>query len=128
MRELKYWFHHYELWDLRQVNYIYFSLFTALPAAHGGSQARGSIRPAPAGLHHSHSSARSEQNLGTMLSLQQRQLLNPLSKARDQTRILMETMSGFSPTELQQELPFPIFRVLISYRDCYCDVIIMIVQ
>ena len=31
MRELKYWFHHYELWDLRQVNYIYFSLFTALP-------------------------------------------------------------------------------------------------
>ena len=35
-------------------------LFRALPEAHGSSHARGQIRAAAAGLHHSHSNARSE--------------------------------------------------------------------
>ena len=36
---------------------------------------------------------------------QQHQILNPLSEARDGTRILMDTLSGFQPAELQWELP-----------------------
>ena len=47
-------------------NFIY--LFTALlfmtaPAAYGGPQARGRIRATAAGLHHSHSNARSDPHL-----------------------------------------------------------------
>ena len=53
-------------------NCFYFLLiyFRATPVAYGVSQARGRIRAAATGLHHS--------------SLQC-QILNPLSKARDQT-------------------------------------------
>ena len=48
--------------------YIYlsifiFCLFKAAPKAHGGSQARGLIGTTAAGLHHSHSNARSELHL-----------------------------------------------------------------
>ena len=43
-------------------------------------------------------------------SLWQPGIFNPLSKARDQTRILTETTSGpYAPTEPQRELP----RVLV---------------
>ena len=56
--------------------FFLFCLFKATPMAYGGSQARGPIGAAAAGLHH---------------SSQQRQILNPLSKARDRTRILMDT-------------------------------------
>ena len=37
--------------------------FGAKPAAHGGSQARGLTEATAAGLHHSHSNARSELHL-----------------------------------------------------------------
>ena len=37
--------------------------FSATPAAYGGSQARGQIRSVAAGLHHSHSNARSKSPL-----------------------------------------------------------------
>ena len=43
---------------------FYFCLsFRAVPTAYGGSQARGRIGAAATGLHHSHSSARSEMHL-----------------------------------------------------------------
>ena len=58
--------------------YLFFLLFRAAPAAHGGSQARGRFGATAAGLHRSHSN-------GSW----QRQGLNPLSEARNQTRILM---------------------------------------
>ena len=45
------------------------------PTAYGGSQARGPIRAAATGLHH---------------SSQQCQILNPMNEARDQTCILMD--------------------------------------
>ena len=38
-------------------------LFRAAPAAYGGSQARAQIGAVAAGLHHSHSNARSEPRL-----------------------------------------------------------------
>ena len=55
---------------------IYLLLFRATPAAHGNIQARNQIRAAAAGLNH---------------SSQQRWIINPLSEARDQTHILMDT-------------------------------------
>ena len=51
-------------------------------------QACGQIGAEAAGLHHSHSNARSEQHLQPTPQLT---TLNPLSQARDQTQILMDT-------------------------------------
>ena len=53
-----------------------FCLFRAVPTAYGGSQAKGQIGAAAASLPH---------------SSQHHRILNPLSKARDRTRILMDT-------------------------------------
>ena len=43
--------------------FFFFLLFRDVPAAHGGSQARGQIRAIAAGLRHSHSNAGSEHCL-----------------------------------------------------------------
>ena len=61
-----------------------FCLFRATPIAHGSSQARGRIRAVAAGLCQSHSHARSKLHLDLHHSSPQRQILNPLSEARDQ--------------------------------------------
>ena len=42
--------------------FVFFN-FRDAPAAHGGSQARGQIGAVAAGLHHSHSNARSDLHL-----------------------------------------------------------------
>ena len=55
---------------------FFFFLFRAASAAYGSSQASGQIRAVATGLHH---------------SLRQCLILNPLSKARDRTHILMDT-------------------------------------
>ena len=67
--------------------YLLFCLLRATPAAHGGSQARGPIGAAVASLHHSHSNPSHICNLHH--SSWQCQILNPLRKAKDQTRNLM---------------------------------------
>ena len=51
-----------------QIQYVFllfvrFCLFRAIPAAYGGSQARGRIGAVASGLHHSHSNARCEPRL-----------------------------------------------------------------
>ena len=56
-------------------------LFRAAPEAHGGSQARAQIRAVAAGLCHSHI-------CNLYHSSRQRQILNPLSEARDRTCIV----------------------------------------
>ena len=43
--------------------FFFFSLFRAVPVAHGGCQARGQIGAVAANLHHDHSNARSEPRL-----------------------------------------------------------------
>ena len=62
-------------------------IFTATPAAYGGSQARGRIRATAASLHHSHSNAGSEPHLRSIPQLTR--ILESLSRARDQTHNLM---------------------------------------
>ena len=54
--------------------YYYFFLFRVAPVAYGATQARGLIGATDVGLHH---------------SSRQCQILNPLSKVRDQTCNLM---------------------------------------
>ena len=75
--------------------FFFFFLFRATPTAHGSSQARDQIGPAAASLHHSHSDPGSKPRLQpTPYSSWQHRILNPLGEARDQTYILMDTMSG----------------------------------
>ena len=44
-------------------DFFFFAFFRAMPSTHGSFQARGRIRAAAAGLHHSHSNAGSELHL-----------------------------------------------------------------
>ena len=66
-----------------------FCLFRDTPATYGGSQARGRIRAAAAGLRQSHSNVGSEPPVQPTPQLTQCWILDPLSKARDRTRNLM---------------------------------------
>ena len=68
-----------------------FCLFRAAPAAHGSSQARSRIRATAASL-------RPKHNLNYHLhhSSQQRQILNLLSEARDQTCVFTDTSWVFT--------------------------------
>ena len=68
--------------------FVIYCLFKASPVAYGSSQARGRIRDVAAGLHHSHSNVGSKLHLHH--SSRQCQILNPLSKAGDRTRVLMD--------------------------------------
>ena len=63
----------------------------AAPAPYGGSQPRGRIGAAALSPHHSHSHTRSKLPLQPHHSSPQCQILHPLSEARDQTRVLMDT-------------------------------------
>ena len=60
------------------------------PIAYVGSQAKGGIRAATAGLHRSHINAGSELHLQSAPQLKAMLDPNPLSKAKDQTCILMD--------------------------------------
>ena len=74
-------------WEL--LLFFIFCLFRATPTAYGSSQAMGQIRAVAAGLHHSHSNARSEPRLWSRPQLHQ--ILNPLREAGDWTHVLMDT-------------------------------------
>ena len=71
--------------DLQQG--FFFCFFTA----YGSSQERGQMGATAASLHHSHGNTRSEPHLDLHHSSQQHRIPDPLSKARDQTSILMDT-------------------------------------
>ena len=74
------------------VNYIPFFLFTATPTAYGTPWARIQIRVAVA-VYTTAKATRDPRRICNLChSLWQCQILNPLSKARDGTHILKETM------------------------------------
>ena len=68
----------------RRISFFFF-LFREAAAAYGNSQAGVKL----------------ELQLKPVQQTQQGQILNPLSKARDRTWILMDTMLGSEPTEPQ---------------------------
>ena len=71
-------------------NFIHiYIFFRATLATYRSSQSRGQIRAAAADLHHSHSNVGSKPCLRP--TPQERWILNPLSEARDQTHVLMDT-------------------------------------
>ena len=66
----------------------------ATPIAYGSSRASGGIGAASEAYTTAMATLDSSRNCNLHHSLPQRRILNPLSVARDQTPILMETMSG----------------------------------
>ena len=100
--------------------YYYLLLFCrAAPMAYGNFQARSQIGAVAAGLRHSHSHANSTPVPSQVWDLhygsQQCWILNPLSKARDRTRILMDTSLDhycWATGELHQ-------IVLLTFH-CFC--------
>ena len=72
--------------------FVFLLFLWAAPAAYGGSQARGLIRAVATGLRQSHSNAGSEPICNLHHSSRQHRILNPLSKARDWTLVLMDSL------------------------------------
>ena len=70
-------------------HFILFCLFRDTPATYGGFQVRGGMGAVAAGVHHSHSMPNPSSFYDLHHSSEQHGILNPLSKARDQTCILM---------------------------------------
>ena len=67
---------------------LFFAFFRAATIAYASSQARGQTGATTAGLCHSH--AGSELHLCPTAQLRATKIHHPLSKAKDQTRILMD--------------------------------------
>ena len=81
-----------------------FFFFMPTPAAHGSFRARGRMGAAAAGYATATAMWERSRICDLHHSLQQRQILPPLSKARDRTHFLTEITSGLSPTEPQRNL------------------------
>ena len=84
--------------------------------AHGSSHVRGQIRATAVAYIPDTATWDPSHIWNLCRGLQQRQILNPLSEARDQTRILTDTMSGSSPPEPQHKL-LQFFNILTN--DCF---------
>ena len=91
--------------------FFLFLLLRTTPKAYGGSQARGPIGAVAASLHHSHTGSKPH----LWPTWQQHQILNPLSKARVQTCILMDTSWVCYPLSRDGEL-LPLFPFVPFYR------------
>ena len=76
---------------LYQCSILVCLLFRAVPMAYGSSLARSQIGATTPGLHHSHSNPDPSHIYELHCSSSQYCILNLLSEARDQTRILMHT-------------------------------------
>ena len=71
--------------------FLFLFLFRAIPEACGGSQARGRIGAAAARHNQSHDNVGPKHVCNLYHSSWQHWILNPLSKARNQTHILIDT-------------------------------------
>ena len=94
---------------------FFFFLFIAAPAAYGNSQTRSRIATIAEGYATAMAMHDPSHICDLCHSLQQCQILNPLSEARDQTLTLPNTMLGSQPTEPQGEIPIehlsPIYQL-----------------
>ena len=88
---------------------IYLFIFMAAPMVYGSSQARGWIGVVAAGLHH---------------KAQQCQILNPPSKARDQTCELV----GFITTEPQWEFQTMHLFIVWFYPNNICWYVLLLLS
>ena len=79
------------LYSFKYYSSYYYCLFRATSTSYGGPQARGRIGAVATGLSHSPSDAGSKLPLWPTPQLRQCWILNPLSEARDQTHVLMDT-------------------------------------
>ena len=90
--------------------------FRAIPVAYGGSHARGQIRAAAAGLHHSHSNAGSKphsQPAPQLMAMPDRLLTHRVRPGIGPTS--SQILVGFITTEPQREL---LYRVLLAKGQC----------
>ena len=92
--------------------FFFFFFFRTAPTTYGGSQARAHTGAAA----EAYATATATPDLSRILDLycssRQHQILNPLNRARDQTRVLMDIVR-FITAELQQELLFFFFLISI---------------
>ena len=90
--------------------------YSASPAAHGSSQARGQNRATAASLHHSHTATLDPSRIcDPYHSLRQLWILNPLIEARDRTHNLVVAMWSSPPTEQLRELKMCFFVCLFNF-------------
>ena len=89
--------------------FILFFLFMAAPEAYGSSQTRGWIGAAVAGCTTATATLDPSCICNLYRSLWQLQILNPLSKARGQTHILMDTRWVFNPLSQSGNSYFVVF-------------------
>ena len=95
--------------------FVCLCLFRATPLAYGSSQARGQVGAAAASLCHSHSNAESKQVCNLHHISQQCWILNPLSKNRDRTRVLMDTSWVHYPWAMMGTPNLEHFTFTLSY-------------
>ena len=86
--------------------------------AYGGSQARGRIRAAAAGLCHSHSNSRFELSLQPTPQLTETPVPQPTEGGQGSNPHLQWILVGFITTEPQQELPgmLHLNRIMVPLR------------
>ena len=77
--------------------FFFLSLFRAAPIAYGGSQASGQIRAVATSHSHSRRTPDLSGPCNLCCSLEQCQILNPLSEARDRICILMDISQVLNP-------------------------------
>ena len=75
----------------------FFFFLGIYPQQYGGSHARGPIRATAPSLCHTIATPDLSHVCNVSHSLQQRWILNPLSKARDWTHIIMDTSQDLNP-------------------------------
>ena len=91
-------------WPFKMKHFIHFFFLNGCTCCIWKFPGHGSNWSCSCGLYHSHRNTRYEPYLRPKQQLVAMLDPNPLSKARDQTHILTETISGPSPTEPQWKL------------------------
>ena len=111
------WFLLYSLPLICICFYLFFScIFRATPTAYGGSQHRGLIGTVSANLARATAIPDSRRLWNLQHSSQQRQILNPVSKARDQTCNLMVPSQICFPWAT---MGTPVFVIFITANDLH---------